>query len=68
MLCELFTKHSNEENLQKFISDNAVKIHKLNFEKDKIISIKKEKWQIPSKYGDVVPFKANEFLEFKTSF
>ena len=68
VLCELFTKHSNEENLQKFISDNAVKIHKLNFEKDKIISLKKEKWQVPSKYGDVVPFKANEFLDFKTSF
>lgn len=68
LLCELFSKHSNESNLQKFISDNAVKIHKLNFEKDKIISIKKEKWQVPSKYGDVVPFKANEFLDFKTSF
>ncbi|MBX1886272.1 dihydroorotase [Campylobacter peloridis] len=65
VLAELFEKNSNEENLQKFISDNACKIYNFNFEKDKIINLKKEKWQIPQKYGDIVPFMAGKNLNFK---
>lgn len=65
VLAELFEKNSNEENLQKFISDNACKIYNFNFEKEKIINLKKEKWQVPQKYGDVVPFMAGKNLNFK---
>lgn len=68
LLCELFQKHSNEANLQKFLSDNACKIHNLSFKKDKIIKLERNKWQVPSKYGDVVPFMADEFLEFKQNY
>ncbi|AJC83919.1 dihydroorotase [Campylobacter peloridis] len=65
VLAELFEKNSNEENLQKFISDNACKIYNFNFEKEKIINLKKEKWQVPQKYSDVVPFMAGKNLNFK---
>ena len=37
VLADLFSKNSNEVNLQKFISDNACKVHNLTFEKEKII-------------------------------
>ncbi|MCR8705389.1 dihydroorotase [Campylobacter sp. 2352 PW] len=65
VLVELFEKHSNEANLQKFISDNACKIHNLKFEKDKIITLEKQEWQVAQKYGDVVPFMAGKTLNFK---
>ncbi|EAH8850387.1 dihydroorotase [Campylobacter lari] len=65
VLAELFEKHSNEANLQKFISDNACKIHNLKFEKDKIIALEKQEWQVPQKYGDVAPFMAGKTLNFK---
>ncbi|EAI7252450.1 dihydroorotase [Campylobacter lari] len=65
VLAELFEKHSNEANLQKFISDNACKIHNLEFEKDKIIALEKQEWQVPQKYGDVIPFMAGKTLNFK---
>ncbi|EAL5649279.1 dihydroorotase [Campylobacter lari] len=65
VLAELFEKHSNEANLQKFISDNACKIHNLEFEKDKIIALEKQEWQVPQKYGDVAPFMAGKTLNFK---
>ncbi|TQR32465.1 dihydroorotase [Campylobacter sp. MIT 99-7217] len=67
VLAELFSKHSNEANLQKFISDNACAIHKLEFSKEKIITLKEEKWQVPQNYGEVVPFMAGSELKFKVS-
>ncbi|MCV3453419.1 dihydroorotase [Campylobacter sp. FU_520] len=66
VLAELFEKHSNETNLQKFISDNACKIHNLKFEKDKIITLEKQEWQVAQKYGDVVPFMAGKNIGFMT--
>ncbi|HEG6415074.1 TPA: dihydroorotase [Campylobacter jejuni] len=67
VLAELFEKHSNETNLQKFISDNACKIHNLKFEKDKIVILEKQEWQVAQKYGDVVPFMAGKTLNFKVA-
>lgn len=65
VLAELFAKHSNEANLQKFISDNAVKIHNLHFKKDKTIKLIKKPWQVSEKYGSVVPFMALETLSYQ---
>ncbi|MBZ7936241.1 dihydroorotase [Campylobacter sp. B0100352/1] len=65
VLAELFEKNSNEKNLQKFISDNACKIYDFKFEKDKIINLEKQEWQVPQKYGDIVPFMAEKILKFK---
>ncbi|WP_139454072.1 dihydroorotase [Campylobacter armoricus] len=67
VLAKLFEKNSNEVNLQKFISDNACKIHNLKFENDKIITLEKQEWQVPQKYGDVVPFMAGKTLNFKVA-
>ncbi|MBZ7960382.1 dihydroorotase [Campylobacter molothri] len=64
-LAELFEKNSNEKKLQKFISDNASEIYNFKFEKEKIIKLEKKEWQVPQKYGDVVPFMAGKKLEFK---
>ncbi|EGM2780068.1 dihydroorotase [Campylobacter jejuni] len=69
VLAELFEKHSNETNLQKFISDTACKIHNLKFENDKIITLEKQEWQVPNvyedKYNQVVPYMAGEILKFQ---
>ncbi|MCR6593820.1 dihydroorotase [Campylobacter insulaenigrae] len=67
VLAELFEKNSNEANLQKFISDNACKIYNLKFEKDKIITLEKQEWQVPQKYGNIVPFMAGKTLNFKVA-
>lgn len=69
VLSKLFSKNSNEANLQKFICDNACKVHNLKFEKEKIITLEKQIWQVPDVYENenekVVPFMAGESLEFK---
>lgn len=69
VLVELFEKHSNETKLQKFISDNACKIHNLKFKNDKIITLEKQEWQVPNvyedKYNQVVPYMAGEILKFQ---
>ena len=63
-LAELFEKYSNQTNFQKFISDNAIKTHKLEFKKDKIIKLTKKQWQVPSHYGKTVPFMAGKTLKW----
>lgn len=65
LLAELFSEHSNEKNLQKFISDNAIKIHQLKFTEDKIIDLEKKEWQVPKNYSEFVPFMANEILQWQ---
>ena len=64
---EFFLVEQDETNLQKFISDNACKIHNLKFEKDKIVILEKQEWQVAQKYGDVVPFMAGKTLNFKVA-
>lgn len=65
LLAELFHKHSNEANLQKFISDNAICLHKLKFNDDKIIILRQKEWRVPQIYGDVVPFMAGQTLQWQ---
>ncbi|MBK1972714.1 dihydroorotase [Campylobacter sp. TTU-622] len=69
VLAELFQKYSNQENLQKFISDNACKIHRLKFKEDKIITLNNEDWQVPNEYKNenekIIPFMAGENLKFQ---
>lgn len=64
VLAELFEKHSNTKALQAFISDNAVRIHKLNFKSDKLIKLEKKEWQVPLKYEEVIPFMAGQKLSW----
>lgn len=65
LLAQLFAKYSNESNLQKFISTNAVNLHHLQFKKDKIITLIQKEWQVPQSYGEVVPFMAGENLSWQ---
>lgn len=65
LLASLFSKNSNQENLQKFISDNACAIYNFNFDKEKIIVLEEKEWQVPQNYGNVVPFMAGEKLDFQ---
>lgn len=50
--------------MQKFISDNACKVHNLTFEKEKIIVLENQEWQVPNEYKNenekVVPFMAGK--------
>lgn len=65
LLAQLFNKHSNESNLQKFISTNAINLHQLSFDANKTISLVKKEWQVPQNYGEVVPFMAGELLQWQ---
>jgi len=58
LLAELFEANNALENLQAFVSDNAQKIYNINVP-EKLITLKKEPFEIPKKYGEVVPFMAN---------
>jgi len=62
-LCELFERYSKLDNLQKFISDNAVDIYDLKPIK-KEITLEKKEFLVPKKYGDVVPIFAGEKLSW----
>ena len=62
-LTELFEKHNKLENLQAFVSDNAQKIYKIFPPKKEVVLVKKE-YTVPSSYGDVVPFLANQTLHW----
>ncbi len=64
-LCELFEKNDKLENLQKFISDNAVKIYDIKPIKKEIVLEKKE-FLVPQKYGNVVPMFAGEKLSWSS--
>jgi len=63
LLAQLFDKHNKLENLQAFVSNNAQKIYAITPAK-KIITLEKKSFKIPSSYGNVVPFMANEEIGF----
>lgn len=63
LLTELFEENNSLNNLQKFISDNAVRIYNLKPNQKQIILEKKD-FIIPEKYWEVVPFKAWENLKW----
>ena len=66
-LAELFERYNKLENLEAFVSSNAQNIYNITPQK-KIVTLHKEEFIVPSSYGDVVPFLANEKLSwsFKT--
>ncbi len=65
-LCEIFEKYNKLENLQKFISDNAINIYKLKNIPNKKITLIKEKYKVQDSIridnDFIVPFLANEEL------
>lgn len=63
MLVELFEKNAKLENLEKFVSTNARNIYKIT-PIEKNITLEKKDFEIPSNYGEVVPFKAWEKISW----
>jgi len=64
VLTELFIKHSSVEKLQAFVSDNAQKIYSHIKVPRKLVTLEREAFQIPEKYGEVVPMYAGERLQY----
>ena len=62
-LAELFDKNGKLENLQKFVSDNAVNIYGIKPIEKEIVLQKKEKI-VPKSYNSVVPMFAGEKLSW----
>ena len=62
-LAELFEKNERLENLQKFVSDNAIEIYKITPKQKNITLIKKD-YEVPNSYGDVVPMFAGKNLKW----
>lgn len=59
VLTQIFEENGKLENLQKFVSDNAVSIYGLE-PNMKTVTLEKNDFIVPEKYGDVVPYKAGE--------
>ncbi len=57
LLAQLFEKHGKLDNLQDFVSGNAQKIYNIK-PLEKTVILEKKEFEIPQKYGEVVPFMA----------
>ncbi|NTU81809.1 MAG: dihydroorotase [Chloroflexales bacterium] len=66
LLADLFERHDALEHLQAFVSDNARAIYGLT-PPAKSVTIARSPWQVPARYGDVVPFYAGQTLEWQVA-
>jgi len=66
MLAQFFDQNNCRHLLQGFVSDYAVKLHKLSLPA-KRVRLHQETWEVPEVYGAVVPFKAGKKLEWQAS-
>jgi dihydroorotase len=64
VLTELFMEHSNLEKLQAFVSNNAQKVYKNITVPQKNVTLEKNPFIVPNKYGTVVPMYAGETLAY----
>ncbi len=72
LLTQLFEENNALDNLEKFVSKNAVNIYNLNTsplaplltEEGKIIILEKKEFVIPEKYWEVVPFMAGQKINW----
>ena len=63
VLAELFEKHDSLDNLQAFVSGNAQNIYNITVPQ-KVITLEKKPFTVPSDYNGVVPMYANEELVY----
>ena len=70
-LADLFEKHDSLDNLQAFLTENAMKIYNLEYGEQKLRSVpekyivlEKKDYVVPEKYWEVVPFMAWEKVSF----
>jgi dihydroorotase len=64
LLVELFARHDALGRLQAFVSDNARAVYGLA-PPAKAVTLAAEPWQVPERYGDVVPFAAGRTLPWQ---
>ncbi|WP_298816653.1 dihydroorotase [Chloroflexus sp.] len=64
MLVELFERHDALDRLPDFVSGNACCIHGLT-PPSRIVKLVEDPWQVPARYGDVVPFAAGQTLRWR---
>lgn len=65
-LTTLFETNDALDNLQAFVSDRAQKIYGVTPSK-KTVTLTKTSWEVPNKYGDVVPYLAGETLPWSVT-
>ncbi len=63
-LAELFEKADCLHKLQNFISNHAQQIYRITPEK-KNITLQKQQWRVPEKYGNITPFLAGKKLSWQ---
>jgi len=61
LLAELFARHDALPQLQAFVSDTACRVYGLT-PPAKAVTLAEQAWQVPERYGDVVPFYAGQTL------
>ncbi len=64
LLVELFARHAALDHLQAFVSDNACAIYGLNLPA-RTVRLEHRPWQVPERYGEVVPFYAGQTLAWQ---
>jgi dihydroorotase len=64
LLAELFEQHGALDQLQAFVSDNARRIYGIA-PAPRPIRLVQERWVVPDRYGDVVPFYAGRELRWR---
>ena len=61
LLAELFEKHDSLDKLQAFVSGNAQNIYNITVPQ-KVVTLEKKPFKVPSDYNGVVPMNADEEL------
>lgn len=63
VLAQIFDRAWKLDNLQKFVSDNAVNIYGIE-PNTKTVILEKKDFIVPNTYGDVVPYRAGETIDW----
>ena len=64
LLAELFARHDALDQLQAFVSDNARTVYGIT-PPAKTVTLAERPWQVPARYGEVVPFYAGQILAWQ---
>jgi dihydroorotase len=66
VLVELFEQHDALDRLPDFVSGNAARLHGL-FPPAKQVTLERRPWQVPERYGVVVPYLAGTTLNWQVT-
>ncbi len=64
LLADIFERHDALDRLQAFVSDNAQRVYGVTPPFKKVV-LRREPWQAPLRYGDVVPYYAGRTVEWR---